>query len=205
MVYANVLALGVVVTGLGFLLWAYKKLHRITAWLIGAGAFVLTLAIVPWRDALAGMVGSASALVFLFGLTACGCIAFAFEAIAKHKHHRIRTPVIAATLGVCLVLAIADAQLMLASIGKSTSSTGTALSAAVRKIHSGAAARSETTDHRYVIVALGIGLLIAIIVFAIRMDKRKTTRQPAATSGSRGEIESKRGSRPGILAGKTGR
>ena len=180
MIYTKVLALGSVFAGLGFLLWSYKKLHRITAWLIGAGAFILTVAIVPWRNALAGIVGTPAGLVWLTGLTVASAIAFMFEAVAKHKHHRIRTPVIAATLGVTLVLAIADVSDMLSSLGKSTSGTGTALSTAVRKIHSGAAAKAVPKDHRYLILAAGVSVVVALIVLGIRMDKKRKP-EPAAT------------------------
>jgi hypothetical protein len=173
-IYPSVLALGVVAIGLGCTLWAYKKLHRIAAWLMGFGAFVLTVAVVPWRNALAALVASPSGLVVLFGVTAVAFICFVFEAIAKHKHHRIRTPVIAATLGVTLVMAYADLNVMLASLGKSTSTTGSALSAAVKTIRSGAAAKAATHSHDYVILALGVGLLVAIVFLGIRLDAKKS-------------------------------
>src|SRR5271156_3583507 len=105
-------------------------MHRVSAWLLGAGAFVCTVAIPVWRNALAGLVQTGAGLVVLTFLTVAAIVAFVFEAIMKHKHHRIRTPVIAVTLGIVLVLAIADFSAMLASFGQSAGSTGDALAAA---------------------------------------------------------------------------
>jgi hypothetical protein len=199
-VYTEVFALGLVLFGLGAVLWAYKKLHRVTAWLMGAGAFILTVAIVPWRDALAGLVSTPTGLVVLTGMTIASGIAFLFEAIAKHKHHRIRTPVVAATLGVTLVLAIADGSAMISSLGKSTSGTGTALSVAMKRIHSGAAARAVPKDHRYAIVALGVGMVIALVILATRIEKKKSKADTEIKKG----IGRRRGLPPGRRAIPTG-
>ncbi len=199
MIYKDPLALGLVFTGLGFLLWGYRKMHRFTAWFIGVGSCFLTVAIVPWRNALASLVGSTSALVVLLGLTVAAIIAFGFEAVAKHKHHRIRTPVIAATLGVVLVLAYADGSLMVASLGKSTTRTGTAFSAAAKTIHSGAAAKAAQGDHRYLPLVLGAGVLFAVVALGIRMDKKKTS-GPAAITGRRPSAPLSIAPRPAALA-----
>lgn len=166
-----VLALGCL--GIGLLLWSYKKGPRFVAAFIGAAGFGFTIAIPPWRDALASVTQSGPALVILLFLTVGSGICFWFEAVRKHKHHRIRTPVVSATFGTVLVLAIANTDLMLSSLGKSFAKTGTTLHHTVAQVHSGAAARGVQPDHRMFILGVGLAILIMIVVVGIRMDKRK--------------------------------
>lgn len=185
------LALGFALTGLGITLWAYKKLPRVHAWLISCGAFVLTLAIPLWRDSLAGLVSSPVGSMWLLGIVAVTTIGFWLEGILKHKHHRIRTPVIGAMFGVCLLLAIIDLPNMVASLGKSTNRTGTALSAAVHSVHSGRAAHMVAPNERLMIVAAGVAIVVLVIIAGVRIDKRK----PAAAA-----VASRSDDMPGWLA-----
>lgn len=187
-------ALGAMLAGLGVALWAYRKLPRVHAWLIGAGCFVLTLAIPLWRNSLAGLVSGSTGSMWLLGIVAVTTLGFWLEGVLRHKHHRIRTPVIAATFGVCLVLAIADAGNMVASLGKSTTRTGAALSAAVNGIHSGRSAHAVAPNERLMIVGAGIAIVVLVIFIGIRMDKRKPS---SAATGARA-VE---GAHPGPLGG----
>lgn len=174
----------------GGALWAYHRLPRPQAWLMGAGAFIVTVAVVPWHNALAAVTQTATGQVWLAVLTLAAVIGFWFEAVLKHKHHRVRTPVIAATLGVLAVLVWADYHAMLASLSQSTTATGSALSSTVETIHSGAAAKAAGTgSHQWLVVAAGAAVVVVLVLLARRLEKRK----PAAAeeqAPKRGRIAS---------------
>jgi hypothetical protein len=189
MIYPVPLAAGAGALALALAFWAYHWMPRVQAALFCVAGFTITIAVVPWLDALAGMASTPTGLTVLTVAVILGVLAAWAEVVRKHKHHKIRTPVIAGTFGVTLVLAIADGAALIANLGRSTRMTGKALALGVAQIRDGKAARAVAPDHRMVIVAIGIGIIIALVIIALRFE-----------SGKKGR--SRPGARPGLPAGR---
>lgn len=188
MIYTVPLAAGIVTGLIALGLWAYRKLPRAQAALFCVACFTLTVAIVPWLDALAGLSASPAGLTILTGAVILGAVCTWFEVVRKHKHHPVRTPVIAGTFGVALVLAYADGAALISNLGRSTRMTGTALSVAVDRIRDGKAARAVAPDHRMLILAIGIGIIVALVIIALKFEsgKKRPGRPGAGTRRTSG-------------------
>jgi hypothetical protein len=173
MIYTVPLVAGLVTGALALALWAYHWLPRLQAALFLAAGFTVTIAVVPWLDALAGMASTPTGLTVLTGAVILGTLATWAEVVRKHKHHKVRTPVIAGTFGVTLVLTIAEGAALVANLGRSTRMTGRALALGVAQIRDGKAARAVAPDHRMVILAIGIGVIVALVVLALKFERGK--------------------------------
>jgi hypothetical protein len=173
MIHTVPLAAGLVAAVLALAFWSYHKVPRLQAALFAVAGFTLTVAVTPWLDSLAGMSATPAGLTVLTGAVLLGAVGTWFEVVRKHKHHRIRTPVIAGTFGVTAVLAIADATALISNLGRSTRMTGSALSVAVERVRDGQAARAVAPDHRLVIAAIGIGIIAALVIIALKFEGGK--------------------------------
>ena len=177
---------------LGISLWAYQRGKRSIAWLFGAVAFLLVIAVPLWRNSLASLVSSPKSLAVLGGLTFIGAIAFYFEAIRAHKHHKIRTPVIAIVFGTSLALAIGSLPRLLKQLTRSPGAAGHAMTQSMTQINSGQAAHAVPHQQAMTVVAIGIGAVLALIIAARRTPHgRRPSRgshggTPPAISGGSG-------------------
>jgi hypothetical protein len=187
MIYPVPLAAGVGALALALAFWAYHRMPRVQAALFCVAGFTVTVGVVPWLDALAGMASTPTGLTVLTVAVILGTLATWAEVIRKHKHHKIRTPVIAGTFGVTLVLAIADGAALIANLGRSARMTGAALSMGVGRIRDGKAARAIAPDHRALILAIGIGVIVALVVVALKFE-----------GGKKGSSRSGRSAVPGV-------
>ena len=173
----------------GMLTWAYGKAARITAWAFGLAAFFAAIGITAWLDALAGLTSRGGGLaVFALVLTASG-FAFYYEVIRKHKHHRIRTPVVAGIFGTAVVVAIGSISSLTASAGKTPVKAGQALGIAVTQIRSGKAAAAMPPGHQTTVLVMGLAIIGALVFAAVSFERRG--------KGGRGIA----GARPGLPAG----
>jgi hypothetical protein len=179
------LVLGLGAFAIGAALWAYKKMHRVTAWMFGAAAFAITVSVPSWLDSLASLTSTVAGMTGLTVATILLVLGFWFEAIRKHKHHRIRTPVISGLFGIALTLVFADWTKMISSLGTSTSQTGSALSSAMKHVQNGTAAHAVTPNHRALILLLAVAVIAAIVVLAVKLETKKGRGSISSGSGPR--------------------
>jgi len=178
-------------------LWSYRKLHRVTAWGFGLAAFFLAAGLTPWTDALASLVATGAGITVLVIVAIVGGFGFHFEAILKHQHHRIRTPVIAVTFGTAIVLTIGSLSRLLRKAAESPSKTSDALGSAISRIQSGKAAHAVPAGHGLFVLAIGAAVLMALIMFGHKMENRRK-------GGGRGMIPAaaRPAGRPALPAGR---
>lgn len=179
-------------------LWSYKRFHRITAWGFGVAAVFLAVGLTPWTDALASLVATGTGITVLVIVTIVGGFGFHFEANLKHQHHRIRTPVIALTFGTAIVLTIGSLSRLARKAAESPSKTSDAFGSVISRIQSGKAAHATPAGHGLLVLAIAGALLIALIMFAARMEKR---RKPGAIGGPAAGRRPL-GARPALPAGR---
>ena len=172
-IYGFPVALAAIAGAIAVLLWSYRKLHRITAWLFGLAAFLLATGLTPWTDALASLIRTGTGITALIIVLLAGGLGFHFEAILKHQHHRIRTPVIAVVFGTALLLAIASIRRLLSEAAKSPAQAGHAIAISVGRIKSGQAAHAVSAHgHGYPALAIAAAALAALVLLGRKMDKR---------------------------------
>lgn len=176
---ALLLALVVGASGLAF--WHHERMPRVQAFLIGFAAFLTTIGLTVWSDALASLVQSDLALGVLAAVTAVGGLCFWFQVIRKHKHHPVLTPLISVVFGTALVLFFGS----LGTIAKrglfNPSKAAQAFSGTVARINSGKAAQAAMAgqgSHRTMVLAIGGAVIIALVFFGMRLRGRKKSSSP---------------------------
>lgn len=187
-------AAGAIIGFLALRLWHYHKMPRITAWLFGISAFLLTVGVTVWLDALAGLTGTGTGLTVLAAVLLIGGISWYFEGVRKHKHHRIWTPVLGIVFGTAVVLGFALWPRILHKAGKTSGKTGEALSQAITQIHTGHAAAAVSGGQQRTVLLMGVAALVVLIVLALRHERSKgkggtsvpaSSGRPARSSGRR--------------------
>jgi hypothetical protein len=169
----SVAAYGLIAFFAGIMLWRYKKGHRFQAIFLGLAAALFAISVVPWTDALASLTSSGTGLAVLVIVMIVSGFGFWFEAIRKHMHHRIRTPVLAITFGTALVLTIGNAARLVKEAATSPGKTTAALAHAESQIRSGHAAALMPHQQALTYLAIAAGVVILLIVLAARMEKGK--------------------------------
>jgi hypothetical protein len=193
-------AMGLLAFMFGAMTWRYRKLHRLSAIGFGLGAFFLAIGVVPWLDALSGLVDSGTGLTVLAIIDLVAGLGFWYEAVQKHMHHRIRTPVTALTFGTALMLTIGNLGRLLTQAARSAGKTARALSQSVHQIKSGQAAHAMPQHQGLVVLAAGAGILMLLIVLGHRHEHGRGSRRggqaaigggggtPILTSGGGGTV-----------------
>ena len=187
----------------GVRLWSYKKGHRLSAWFFGAAAFGLAIGFTPWTDALASLVATGTGLTVLLIVDVVSGFGFYYEAIRKHMHHRIVTPLMALAFGTALLLTIGSITRLLAKAAKSPSKTSDALGSAVSRIQSGRAAHAVPHGHALTALAIAGAFLMVLIVLGRKFENRKSggsaapaiTARPSAGRGAGRALPIGRGKR----------
>lgn len=166
-------AAGAILGLIGMRLWHYHRMPRVQAALFAASAFLLTVGVTLWLDALAGLTGTGTGLTVLIVVLALGGLGAWFEVVHKHKHHRVLTPLICVVFGVAGVLGIALWQEIVRKSVKTSAKTGQALTQAITQIHSGNAGASMGRGEREEILLAGAGVLAFLVVLGFRHEKGK--------------------------------
>jgi cation transport ATPase len=176
-------ALAAIFGGLALAAWAYKRFHRITAWLVALSAFLLAAGVTAWTDALASLIRSGTGITVLIAVLLISALAFYFEAVVKHKHHRIRTPFIGAVFGTAVLLALASLGRLLSEAAKSPANAGRAISTSLAHIRSGQAAAAATGSHGTPVLLTALGIVVALVMVAMRVERRGPGRGRGGPSG----------------------
>ena len=196
MIHGYPVAVGAVLGLLAIRLWHYHKMPRITAWLFGLSAALVTIGVTVWLDVLAGLATTGTGLTVLLGVLLIGGISWWFEGIRKHKHHRIWTPVLGIVFGTAVVLGIGEWSALSGQAAASPGQVSGALSQAVSQVRSGQAATAVPPSHRALILLAGLGAVALLVILALRHERGKgksaggsalpaAGRRPAALPGRR--------------------
>ena len=186
MIHGYPVALGAIAFVTGAVLWRYKKLHRLSAIGFGLGAFFLAVGVVPWLEALASLTASGTGITVLILVDIVSGFGAWYEAVCKHMHHRIRTPVLMVAFGTAVVLTIGSASRLLREAATSPGKSSAAVGRAISQIQSGHAAHAVPSHHALMILLLACAALVLLIVMAHRMEKGSSkSAGPAAIRGGR--------------------
>ena len=197
------IAAGVVLGIIAMRLWHYHKLPRFQAFLFTASAFLLTVGVTVWLDALAGLTATGTGLTVLAVVLLLGGLAFWFEVIKKHKHHVIWTPVVGIIFGTAVVLGFALWPTLVHKAAKAAPKSSAALAQAVTQVQSGRAATALSSGQQHEYLLLGVGTLVLLVILAFRFEKKKGGAKgaPAAITSGRGG-SSRPSGRPAITSGR---
>jgi drug/metabolite transporter (DMT)-like permease len=211
MIHGYPVAAGAVLGLLAARLWHYHRLPRLTAWLFGLAAGLMTIGVTVWLDALAGLTATGTGLTVLLAVLLIGGISWWFEGVRKHKHHRIWTPVLGIVFGTAVVLGIGEWGALSGQAGKSPGKVSSALSQAVQQVRTGQAAAAVPPNHRVAVLLAGLGVVALLVFLAIHHERTKGkgagavpsgTRPPAAIPGGSSRTS---GRRPAALPAGRGR
>jgi hypothetical protein len=204
MLHGYPVAAGAIFGLLAIRLWHYKKAPRLTAWLFGLAAGLLTIGVTVWLDALAGLTATGTGLTVLIAVILIGGVSWYFEGIRKHKHHRVWTPVLGIVFGSAIPLAIALFPRMLHKATRVGPGTSSALSQAVSQVHSGGAATALAPGDRLDVLGVGLAALAVLVFLAIRHERKGGGKsgggKPAIESSSGGG--GRRGGRRALTSGR---
>jgi drug/metabolite transporter (DMT)-like permease len=184
MIHGYPVAAGAVLGLLAARLWHYHKLPRLTAWLFGLSAALMTIGVTIWLDALVGVTATGTGLTVLLAVLLIGGISWWFEGVRKHKHHRIWTPVLGIVFGTAVVLGIGEWGSLSGQASKSPGKVSGALSQAVQQIRTGQAAAAVPPDHRVTVLLAGLGVVVLLVFLAIHHERGKG-KGAGAVSGAR--------------------
>lgn len=199
------IAAGVVLGIIAMRLWHYHKAPRIQAFLFTAAAFLLTVGVTVWLDALAGLTATGTGLTVLLVVIVLGGLAFWYEVIKKHKHHVIWTPVVGIVFGTAVVLGFALWPTLVHKAVKAAPKSSAALAQAVTQVQSGKAATALTAGQQHEYLLMGGGALVLLVIVAFKFEKGKRGASskgtpPAITSGRSGSTRPS--GRPAITSGR---
>jgi len=201
------LLLALVVGAGGVTFWHHEKMPRFQALLIGLAAFLTTIGLTVWSDALASLVQSDLALGFLAATTVVGGICFWFQVVRRHKHHPVLTPLISAVFGTTLVLFFGS----LGTIAKrgllNPMEASQAFSGTVGRISSGKAAQAAMAgpgDHRTIVLAIGGAVILGLLILGMKLrgSRKKTPSFGGRPGGSVPPLPSTPGARRALPAGR---
>lgn len=199
------IAAGAILGIIAMRLWHYHKLPRFQAFLFTAAAFLLTVGVTVWLDALAGLTATGTGLTVLAVVLLLGGLAFWFEVIKKHKHHVIWTPVVGIVFGTAVVLGFALWPVLLHKGAKAAPKSGQALAQAMYQVSSGKAANAIPAGQSHTILLMGVGALVLLIIAGFKLEKGRkgggaSKSGPAAITSGRGSSGSS--GRPAITSGR---
>jgi hypothetical protein len=176
--------------GLGVTLWLYGHGKRPVAWLLGATSFLLVAAVPAWRNALASLTATPKGVAILAAVAVVGLLAFILEGVLAHKHHPVRTPVVAVVFGTAAALAIGNSTRILRQLAHAPAGTGHALTTTMHQIQSGHAAHAARTGaglHGSAVLVIAVVALLILIVVAVKIENRRP-RRPAVSAARKGGI-----------------
>jgi hypothetical protein len=201
-VNGSVFLLIIILGPLALALWAYEKGKRVIAWLVAAAAFLLVIGVPMWRDSLASLITTPRSLGILGGVTVVSGLAFWFEAIRGHKHHRTRSPLVGVVFATSLALTLGSLPRIIRQVTRSPRATSHALSRTMSQIQSGKAAAAISPHQGHtVLIAVAVALVL-LVLMARRAEKRRKpgfARAAIPAGGGRGPAPS---GRPSLPAGK---
>jgi hypothetical protein len=189
--HAYAIGLALVAGAVGAALYAYGKLPRVQAILFALAAFGAAVGITEWTDALAGLVHTTGGLTALAAVMLVSAIGFWFEVIHKHKHHKIRTPVMSAVFATALVLSIGSVSALGSRGLLSPAKASAAFGNTVARIHSGQAAKAAMAmpaGHRNMVLIIGAAVAAGLIILAARLERRGGRGRSAASAGRSGAV-----------------